>query len=113
MNESEMQNVIAQTIFNKDPNAEAYLFGSRAKGNHKPDSDWDILILVDENELTNELDDKFRHDLYKLSLKSEQVISILIYPKKYWKEELKFSSLYDDVIKEGIKLKWKKHKFIS
>lgn len=105
MNGRELQNKIAQTIYSKDPTAEAFLFGSRARGDAKTDSDWDILILVDAPEFTNELDSKFRRDIYKLSLESGQVISILIYPKKYWKEKLVFSPLYENVVKEGIKLK--------
>jgi predicted nucleotidyltransferase len=105
MNERELQNKITQTIFSKDPSAEAYLFGSRARGDYKADSDWDILILVDAPEFTNELDNKFRRDIYKLSLESGQVISILIYPKKYWKEKLAYSPLYENVVKDGLKLK--------
>jgi len=36
---------IKQNIDAIDPNAEAYLFGSRARGNEDTDSDWDVLIL--------------------------------------------------------------------
>jgi len=99
-----IQNKIAESIHSKDPNAEAYLFGSRARGDHKPDSDWDILILVDDPKFTNELDDKFRSEIYPLEIESSQVISIQIYPKKYWKEKLLYSPLYENVKKEGIKL---------
>jgi len=99
-----IQNKIAESIHLKDPNAEAYLFGSRARGDHKPDSDWDILILVDDPKFTNELDDKFRSEIYPLEIESSQVISIQIYPKKYWKEKLLSSPLYENVKKEGIKL---------
>lgn len=105
MNESELQNKIAKTIYSKDPDAEAYLFGSRARGDYTKESDWDILILVDALEFSNELDNKFRRDIYKLSLESGQVISILIYPKKYWNEKLVHSPLYENVVKEGRKLK--------
>ena len=105
MNEGDLQNRIAQSIYSKDPDAEAYLFGSRARGDYKTDSDWDILILVDAPEFSNELDNKFRRDIYKLSLEYGQVISILIYPKKYWNEKLANSPLYENVVKEGIKLK--------
>ena len=29
-----------------EPGDKVYLYGSRARGNMKPDSDWDLLILV-------------------------------------------------------------------
>jgi len=104
MNADQIKNKIASSIHSKDPNAEAILYGSRARGDFKPDSDWDILILVDDTKFTNELDDKFRNELYSLSLEIEQFISINIYPKKYWKNKLLYSPLYFNVSKEGIEL---------
>lgn len=104
MKVKELQNKIAHTIHTKDPNAEAYLFGSRARGDHKTDSDWDILILVDDPEFTNEIDEKFRQELYELEIDNNQVISLIIYPKKFWKKKLKYSPLYDNIKKEGIRL---------
>ena len=53
MDNSQIQNRIKNTIRNKDPKAVAYLFGSRARGDSRPDSDWDILILVDADKVTN------------------------------------------------------------
>lgn len=104
MNQKVLINRIKQTIHEKDPNAEAFLFGSRARGDNKPDSDWDILILVDNKHVTNEIEDKFRADLYDLELEAEQIISTFIYSKEYWKSRLIFSPLYKNVNKEGIRL---------
>ncbi|HAL80974.1 MAG TPA: hypothetical protein DCO83_01070 [Mucilaginibacter sp.] len=39
--------------------AEAFLFGSRARGDNRKDSDWDILILIDSDRVTNEIEDNF------------------------------------------------------
>lgn len=64
MDQKLLQDKITKTIHNKDPKAVAYLFGSRARGDFRPDSDWDILILVDANKVTNEIEDNFRDDLY-------------------------------------------------
>ncbi len=95
---------IKQNIDAIDPNAEAYLFGSRARGNEDADSDWDVLILINENEVTDEIEDKFRDGLYDLELETGQIISIFIYPKKYWNDRMVFSPLYNNVKKEGILL---------
>ena len=95
---------IKQTIHQQDPTAEAYLFGSRATGKHRPDSDWDVLILVDELEVTYEIEDKFWDPLYDLELATGEIISVLVYPKDYWKEILRFSPLYTHVNRDGIKL---------
>ena len=64
MNADQIKNKIASSIHDKDPNAEAILFGSRARGDFKPDSDWDILILVNRQKVNNELEYKFRNELY-------------------------------------------------
>ena len=95
---------IKQAIREKDPAAEAYLFGSRATGTHREDSDWDLLVLVDEAVVTHEVEDKFRDTLYDLELASGEIISLFVYPKDYWKEALKFSPLYEHVNRDGVKL---------
>jgi predicted nucleotidyltransferase len=95
---------ISKAIYEKDPDAEAFLFGSRARGENYPDSDWDILILIDNLDITNEIEDKFRDDLYNLELESGQIISTFIYSKDYWQNYLIFSPLYKNVKKEGIRL---------
>lgn len=95
---------IAKTIHDNDPLAEAYLFGSRSRGDSKPNADWDILILVNDTKVTNEIEDKFRDDLYNIELDLGQVISTFIYPKDYWQNTLIYSPLYENVKKEGIRL---------
>jgi predicted nucleotidyltransferase len=95
---------ITKAIYKQDPTAQAFLFGSRARGDHKPDSDWDIIILVNNQSVTNEIEDRFRDVLYNIELESGQVISTFIYPKSFWDKTLKYSPLYIAVEKEGIKL---------
>ncbi|MBN1115743.1 MAG: nucleotidyltransferase domain-containing protein [Bacteroidales bacterium] len=104
MNQSQIQDKIIKTIHSKDPFAEAYLFGSRARGDFRPDSDWDILILVNEKKVTNEIEDKFRDELYDIELESGQTISTFIYTKEFWRTMLIYSPLYRNVNKEGIRL---------
>ncbi len=104
MNQILIQTRISESIHSADPNAIAYLFGSRARGDFKPDSDWDVLILVDEQRITNEIEDKFRDELYEIELDSGQIVSAFIYPKKYWENTLMYSPLYKNVQKEGVLL---------
>jgi predicted nucleotidyltransferase len=95
---------ITAAIHKQDPSAQAFLFGSRARGDNRSDSDWDILILIDSKYVTNEIEDKFRDDLYNLELETGQIISMFIYSKNYWQKKLRFSPLYKSIKKEGIKL---------
>ncbi len=95
---------ISKAIHRQDPKAQAILFGSRARGDNKPDSDWDILILINNQIVTSEIENKFRDVLYNIELESGQIISAFIYPRSFWDNTLKYSPLYKAVIKEGIKL---------
>ena len=83
MTEQTVLGNIKNVIHERHPNAEAFLFGSRARGDFKPDSDWDILILVDNPIVTNELDDWFEDKIYDIELDSGQIISTIIYSKDY------------------------------
>jgi len=104
MNINNIKNKISKSIHKQDPSAEAFLFGSRARGDYRENSDWDILILIDSNKVTNEIEDNFRDGLYNIELESGQIISTFIYSKDYWKSTLVYSPLYKNVIMEGIKL---------
>jgi predicted nucleotidyltransferase len=95
---------IRKSIYDKDPHSEAYLFGSRARGDNRKNSDWDILILVNDPVITNDIDDKFRDQLCDIGIETGQIISILIYPKNTWESVLKFTPLYDEVKREGVRL---------
>ena len=104
MNTSQIINRIKKTIHDKDPSANAFLLGSRARGDNRSDSDWDVLILVDSKKVTSEIEDQFRDGLYDIELDSGQIISIFIYPKCLWESSLMHSPLYHNVKKEGIRL---------
>ena len=49
----------SKRIHENDPDAEVFLFGSRARGDNRKDSDWDILILINNSNVTNEIEDSF------------------------------------------------------
>jgi len=104
MDKNQIQEEITRTIHDKDANAKVYLFGSRARGDHKPESDWDILILVDAKKVTNDIEDKFRDKLFDIEIETGQIITTFIYPKDYWYHSLKYSPLFENIEREGIQL---------
>lgn len=104
MKRKELLNKISLSIHHHDSDAEIYLYGSRARRDNRKNSDWDVLILVDENKVTNLIEDRFRDSLYDLELETGQIITVLIYPKLYWNNNLKHSPLYKNVIYDGIRL---------
>lgn len=94
---------IKNSIKGIDSNAEIILFGSRARGNNTDISDWDILVLIDNND-TDDVEDKFRNYLYDIELETGQIISALVYSKNYWFTRLRYSPLFYNISKDGIHL---------
>ena len=82
---------------------EAYLFGSRARGNARRDSDWDVLIVLDKQQLE---DSDFTHISYPLTLMGMdygQEINPILYTKEKWHQNA-ITPFYRNVMTEGIRL---------
>ena len=47
MKREELLKHVKQTIHEFEPDADIILYGSRARGDAHPESDWDFLILLD------------------------------------------------------------------
>ena len=100
-------NHIARQIKNSiktiDSKAQVIIFGSRARGDAKIESDWDILILTDYP-VTVEIEGSFRDVLFDLEIETGEVLSIFIYQKSVWNSRHKVTPLYRNIKKEGVKL---------
>jgi uncharacterized protein len=95
---------IKKTIEEIDPSAEVILFGSRARGEAKKDSDWDILILVDKPKVTFKDEQVFNHKLYDVGLETNQCIMAFVRSKKEWNTKHYVTPLYKNIQKEGMLL---------
>lgn len=54
---------VKEAIYAVSPYAKIILFGSRSRGDYREESDWDFLILTDE-EATEELKRKIRYRVF-------------------------------------------------
>jgi uncharacterized protein len=95
---SEVKDAIEQI----DCGAKVILFGSRARGDHRPDSDWDFLILT-QKEASQQFQDTIRELLYELELKEEQVITSIIESETKW-IQYQQSEFFKSVLREGIEI---------
>ena len=86
-----------------DPKADIILYGSRARGDERPDSDWDILVLTDYSvDLITER--KFRDKLYDLELETGEPLSIFVYSKNDWQTKQRITPFYENVTQEGVRI---------
>ena len=87
-----------------DPEAEIILYGSRSRGDSGPDSDWDLLILV-EGPSDDQRADRIRHRLYEVEWECDEVISSIVRSRKEWNSGLyQVMPFHQSVEREGIRL---------
>ena len=85
-----------------DPLAEVILYGSRARGDAAPDSDYDLLIVAD-GPATLEREDVFRRSIYPIELETGAVLTVILVAKADWNSSLYDSMpFYRNIKREGI-----------
>lgn len=80
------------------------LFGSQARGDSTYESDWDLLLLTDKDDLSASMENDYTYPFVELGWELNVDINPIIYSKRKW-EERNFTPFYKNVIKEG-KLLW-------
>ena len=98
------QNLILEEIKNTvkaiDPSATLILYGSRARGNYREDSDIDLIILVDKEDLTNDDEIKITYPIYDIEYRTTTLISPMVYTKKAWANH-KITPFFENVLADG------------
>ncbi|MCQ2253510.1 MAG: nucleotidyltransferase domain-containing protein [Bacteroidales bacterium] len=84
--------------------SEAILFGSRARGDYREDSDWDILILLDKDKINRLVDEDITYSLREFGWEINEQINPILFTKKDWENSKHNSLFYYNVMNEGITL---------
>jgi uncharacterized protein len=79
------------------------LFGSQARGSARPDSDWDIIILVKRDHITAIEAGDIAYPFYSAGWEMKVEINPVIYTFKDWQKR-HFTPFYHNVSIEGIQL---------
>lgn len=102
--EEDILKLIRKTIRTTDPEAKVILYGSRARGDNKQDSDIDLLILLDKEKITRADEKRIKYPLYDIEFETGKIISPLVMSKRKWEKIHRITPLYENVQKEGIVL---------
>lgn len=102
MNRTQIVEAIGQALSGFKPGIEVLLYGSEARNEARPDSDIDILVLVDKEDVS--IDDELiiTAPLYDIELKTGVLINVFIMPKINWGK--KITPFYENVTRDAIAL---------
>ena len=104
MRHPEIIKTIQEILRRVAPDATAILFGSEARGDAQPDSDIDVLILVDKEKISLQDRQTITFPLYDVELDTGIMISPKVFSKQVWEEQMSITPFYRNVMKEGILL---------
>lgn len=93
--------LISNTIKKRDSNAEVILFGSRARGTAHSESDWDLLILLNRENVPMKVEQEFRHSLIDIELETGEAFSTFVFSKNEWENKHWMTPFYASIKEEG------------
>jgi predicted nucleotidyltransferase len=99
MEKHKIINLIKKKVKKISPDADIILYGSEARGESRPDSDIDILILIEENSLN--VKSEISDTIYDIELETGVLISPIMYSKKDWSNRPFKTPFYINVMNEG------------
>lgn len=104
VNEQTMSELIKQNVHEIDNTAQVWLYGSRARGEAREDSDWDVLVLSQKDKLTFKEEEKFMDHICELMVKTGQAIQLFAYGMKDWHTRHSITPFYKNIQADAILL---------
>ena len=102
VNEKKMLKRCCDAIREIEHSATIVLYGSRARGDALSDSDYDLLIITNE-EVSLKREDVFRRQLFLFELESGQVLTVILISRKDWESSLyNAMPFYQNIKREGV-----------
>ncbi len=95
---------IKQNVHEVDPQAEVWLYGSRARGTAHEESDWDILVLTPQPTLSTSAESRFVDHMCDLIVETGEVVQLFAYGKDDWHRRHSMTPFYQNVQREAIRL---------
>ncbi len=84
--------------------AKVILYGSYARGNNNENSDIDLLILVNNENISRKDINSITYPLYDIEFETGKIISPLVLTQNDWNTKHCITPFYENVQREGIVL---------
>lgn len=104
MTDKTMQEKIKANVLEVDPDAEVWLYGSRARGTARSDSDWDVLVLSSRQHFTTADESRFIDHMCELIVETGEVIQLFAYNKDDWHQRHRITPFYQNVQHDAVRL---------
>ena len=99
MTTREVTDMIGRRVRQSEPTAKVMLFGSRARGDARPDSDWDVMVLLDDKSEAKRWD--LSSSLFELGWEIDQMVHPIVYTKSEWQKR-HFLPFYYNVMHDRV-----------
>ena len=102
MDTMDIPKAVKEAVHRVDPTATVILYGSRARGDASPDSDWDFMVLHDRewDDVTNR---RLISELSPIELETGAVIVPLNRTKTEWDSKIyQVMPFHNNVVREGV-----------
>ena len=86
------------------PTAKTILYGSEARGDDRPDSDIDLLVLVNQPKLSISEEERIISPLCDIELETGVLINARVMPRLVWENCPFVTPFYINVTNEGVVL---------
>jgi predicted nucleotidyltransferase len=93
--------MIKDSVGKTAPGSILILFGSYARGDHREDSDIDLLVLVDKEKVTRNDEIAITYPLFDIEFSTGTVIAPIVYSKRSWANHI-VTPFYENVKREGV-----------
>ncbi len=103
-NKNEIFEKIKNTVISVEPDSVIILYGSYARGENTEESDIDLLILINREDISREEKKKVKYPIYDIELETGYIISPLVLPYSEWENSHCITPFYEAIHNEGVRL---------
>lgn len=104
MDTIDIPKAVKEAVQRVDPTATVILYGSRARGDARADSDWDLIVLTDGS-VGDAQEDAIRNAIYEVEWKTGEVLTVILHARDDWETpRYQATPFQRNVAREGVSL---------